>query len=346
LLMAASTLVNDNGGHNVGDHHMTKVAVLDDWQGVARGSADWDELKNKAEVRFFEEPFSGPEDLVQKLADFDVIFAMRERSAFPKAIIDKLPKLRMIALTGARTWTMDFDACTRHHILVCHTAATTASAATAELALGLLLAAARHIPAADASMKDGRFQQKLATGRVLEGATLGVIGLGRIGSRMARYGQALGMNVLGWSPNLTDETARAVGARRIDKDTLLDESDAISLHVVLSERSRGIIGAADLAKMKDNAILINTSRGPLIDESALLENLQRGRLTAALDVYDQEPLPADHPLRSLPNTVLTPHQGYCTHEIYSQFYRESIENVLAYLNKTPIRMLNPEAWQA
>lgn len=324
---------------------MTKVAVLDDWQGVAHSSADWDELAKRAELVFFEEPSSDPQDLVQKLVDFDVIIAMRERSAFPKAVVDKLGKLRMIALTGARTWTMDLDSCTRKHIVVCRTAATIASAATAELALGLLLAAARHLPAADASMKDGRFQQKLAVGRVLDGATLGVIGLGKIGSRVARYGRALGMNVLGWSRNLTDEVADAAGARRVDKDTLLAESDAISLHVVLSERSRGIIGAADLAKMKDDAILVNTSRGPLIDEAALLENLRGGRLTAALDVYDQEPLPADHPLRSLPNTVLTPHQGYCTHEIYSQFYRESIENVLAYLDNTPIRMLNPDAWQ-
>ncbi len=324
---------------------MTKVAVLDDWQSVAHSSADWSRLAQVAQLEFFEEPISGPDKLVKKLAGFDVIIAMRERSAFPKEVIARLTKLRMIALTGARTWTMDLEACTKHHILVCNTAATIASAATAELALGLMLAAARHVPAADASMKDGRFQQSLEVGRVLEGATLGVIGLGKIGARMARYGQALGMNVLGWSQNLTDEVARTAGARRVDKDTLLAESDVISLHVVLSERSRGIIGAADLAKMKDDAILVNTSRGPLIDETALLENLRGGRLTVALDVYDQEPLPADHPLRTLPNTVLTPHQGYCTHEIYSQFYRESIENVLAYLKKSPIRMLNPEASQ-
>ncbi len=324
---------------------MTKVAVLDDWQSVAHSSADWSRLAQVAQLEFFEEPITGPDKLVKKLAGFDVIIAMRERSAFPKEVIARLTKLRMIALTGARTWTMDLEACTKHHILVCNTAATIASAATAELALGLMLAAARHVPAADASMKDGRFQQNLEVGRVLEGATLGVIGLGKIGARMARYGQALGMNVLGWSQNLTDEVARTAGARRVDKDTLLAESDVISLHVVLSERSRGIIGAADLAKMKNDAILVNTSRGPLIDETALLENLRGGRLTVALDVYDQEPLPADHPLRTLPNTVLTPHQGYCTHEIYSQFYRESIENVLAYLKKAPIRMLNPDAWR-
>lgn len=324
---------------------MIKVAILDDWQSVAHSSADWSELAQQAELVFFKEPFASPDELIQKISEFDVIIAMRERSAFPKAVIDRLTNLRLIALTGSRTWTMDMDACTKRHIIVSHTAATTASAATAELALGLLLAAARNIPAAAVSMQDGRFQQKLSAGRVLDGATLGVIGVGKIGSRMARYGNALGMNVLAWSQNLTDELARAAGARRVAKEELLSESDAISLHVVLSKRSRGLIGAAELARMKDDAILINTSRGPLIDESALLENLQRGRLIAALDVFDQEPLPADHPLRSLPNTVLTPHQGYCTHEIYSQFYRESIENVLAYLKKAPIRMLNPDAWQ-
>ena len=172
---------------------------------------------------------------------------------------------------------------------------------------------------------------------------MGVIGLGKIGSRMARYGLALGMRVMAWSRNLTEETASRAGVQRVEKDTLLRESDAISLHLVLSDQSRGTIGADELKKMKDSAILINTSRGPLIDEVALLENLRAGRLIAALDVFDEEPLPADHPLRSLPNTVLTPHQGYATREIYSQFYRESIENVLAYLDGNPIRMLNPEA---
>ena len=323
---------------------MTRVAVLDDWQGVAKQCADWSQLEQRAQVVFFEESFDDQAALVSSLSEFDIIIAMRERSAFPKAVIDGLSSLKMIALTGARTWTMDIDACTARHIPVCNTGAPQAGAATAELALGLLLAAARHIPSADASMRQGDFQQQLSAGVVLEGKTLGVIGLGRIGARMARYGQALGMKVLAWSQNLTDEHASAVGAQRVDKDTLLDQSDAISLHLVLSERSRGIIGPAELARMKDSAILINTSRGPLIDEEALLENLHAGRLIAGLDVYNREPLPATHPLRTLPNTVLTPHQGYATHEIYQQFYRESIENVLGFLDGKPTRMLNPEAW--
>jgi phosphoglycerate dehydrogenase-like enzyme len=322
---------------------MTKVAVLDDWQGVARQSADWSELEKRAQVRIFEKPFDDDADLVRQVAEFDIIVAMRERSPFPKTVIDHLTNLRMIAVTGPRTWTMDISACTARHIPVCHTGGALAGAATAELALGLLLAAARHIASADVSVRDGRFQQQLPVGTALEGKTMGVIGLGKIGSRMARYGLALGMRVLAWSRNLTQETASSAGVQRVEKDTLLRESDAISLHLVLSDQSRGTIGADELKKMKDSAILINTSRGPLIDEEALLENLRAGRLIAALDVFDQEPLPADHPLRSLPNTVLTPHQGYATKEIYSQFYSESIENVLAYLDGNPIRMLNPEA---
>jgi len=196
---------------------------------------------------------------------------------------------------------------------------------------------------ADASMRDGRFQTGVRPGITLDGRTFGIIGLGKIGSRMARYGQALGMKVLGWSQNLTDEQAAQAGAMKVDKATLLKESDAVSLHVVLSERSQGLLGAQDLAMMKPGAILINTSRGPLVNEAALLERLQTGKLFAALDVYDQEPLPADHPLRSYTNTVLTPHLGYGSQEVYRVFYGESIENVLAFMGGKPIRVLNNPA---
>jgi phosphoglycerate dehydrogenase-like enzyme len=226
--------------------------------------------------------------------------------------------------------------------MVCGTGGERSGAATAELALGLLLAATRCIPAADASMRAGRFQSGVPAGSVLEGRTLGVVGLGRIGTRMARYGQALAMQVLAWSQNLTQEKAQAAGVRLVDKATLLAESDAISLHLVLSDRTQGIVGATDLARMKPGAILINTSRGPLVDEQAMLERLRAGKLRAGLDVYGEEPLPADHPLRSLPNVVLTPHLGYCTHEVYAQFHRESVENALAFLDGKPTRVLNPE----
>ncbi|MEX0959553.1 MAG: D-2-hydroxyacid dehydrogenase family protein, partial [Burkholderiales bacterium] len=309
-------------------------------------SADWSALTKRGEVVFFDRAFADVNDAAGALADFDILIAMRERTAFPGTLIARLPKLRMIALTGARSWTMDIDACSERGVLVCNTGGMAASAATAELALGLLLAAARAIPAADASMRAGRFQQGVPAGIALEGRTLGIVGLGKIGSRMARFGLALGMRVLAWSTNLTAETAQAAGATLTGKAALLAESDAVSLHLVLSDRTRGIIGKNDLARMKPDAILVNTSRGPLVDEAALVEQLRSGRLVAALDVFDREPLPADHPLRALPNVVLAPHQGYCTREVYAQFYRESIENVLAFLDGAPIRAINPEAVRA
>lgn len=324
---------------------MTRIAVLDDWQGVARGSADWSGLQSRADVVFFEKPLGGLDAVAQALADFDIVLAMRERTAFPAALVQRLTQLRLLNVTGSRTRTLDLDACTARGIVVCGTGGERSGAATAELALGLLLGAARSIGAADASMRAGAFQTGVPVGSVLEGRTLGVIGLGRIGTRMARYGQALGMQVLAWSQNLTHEKAQAAGARLVDKATLLAQSDAVSLHLVLSERTAGIVGAADLARMKPGAILVNTSRGPLVDERALLERLRTGKLVAGLDVYDEEPLPADHPLRGLPNVVLTPHLGYCTHEVYSQFHRESVENVLAFLDGKRIRVLNPEVTQ-
>ncbi|MEO8631643.1 MAG: D-2-hydroxyacid dehydrogenase family protein [Betaproteobacteria bacterium] len=319
---------------------MTRVAVLDDWQGVAKQTANWSRLQERADVVVFQQPIEGADSIVRTLADFDVIVAMRERTRFPRALLERLPRLRMIALTGSRTWTIDLEACDARGIVVCNTGGDKSGAATAELAFGLLLAAARRIPMADASIRNGGFQTGVPPGITLDGRTLGVIGLGKIGSKMARYGAALGMQVIAWSENLTAERAQAAGARLVDKATLLSESDAVSLHVVLSDRTRGILGAQDLAKMKSDAILVNTSRGPLIDEAALVARLATGKLIAALDVYDQEPLPLNHPLRSMPNTVLTPHLGYCTHEVYAQFYGESVENVLAFLDGKPIRILS------
>jgi len=320
-----------------------RVAVLDDWQGVAQQSADWAALQQRADVVFFRAPFEDADALVNALADCDIIIAMRERTKFSRALLERLPRLRMIALTGGRTWTMDFDTLNARGIPVCHTGGEKSGAATAEIALGLLLSAARFINRGDASIRSGGFQGGVPEGDVLDGRTLGIIGLGKIGARMARYGLALGMRVIAWSANLTAEKASAAGALLVDKNTLLAQSDAISLHLVLSDRTRGTLGANDLAQMKAGAILINTSRGPLVDESALLQRLKSGRLIAGLDVFEQEPLPPDHPLRSLPNTVLTPHLGYCARDVYAQFYRESIENVLSFLDGKPQRVLNPEA---
>ncbi|MGH7120138.1 MAG: D-2-hydroxyacid dehydrogenase family protein [Acetobacteraceae bacterium] len=321
-----------------------RVAVLDDWQRVARKGADWSQLTaRKVEVSFFSGPLVPEEKAAEALTEYEFLVAMRERMAFPETLIARLPNLRMITLTGRRSALLDLEACTRRGVLVCNTGGELSAAATAEIALGLLIAAMRQVAAADASVRAGRFQSGIGAGTVLEGRTLGLIGLGRIGTRMARYGAALGMKVLGWSPHLTAERAVAAGAELRSKEQLLEESDAVSLHLVLSEQTRGLLGAGDLARLKQGAVLINTARFPLIVETALLAALRANRITAALDVFPEEPLPPSHPLLECPNTVFTPHLGYCTKEVYEQFYTEGIANILAFLDGKPIRMMNEAA---
>ena len=320
---------------------MTNVAVLDDWQRIAQGSEDWTELRARAEVTFFHEPFAGPQDLVERLRPFDILMAMRERSAFPAAVTEQLPNLRMFSMTGQRAASSDFVAMRARGITVTVTDGGGTGTATSELALGLMLASVRRIPQADAAMRAGGFQAGVPPGVELAGKTLGLLGLGKLGQKMASYGAVLGMECIAWSPNLTAERAAGHGARSVTKDELMERSDVISVHLVLSERSRGIIGEADLARMKPGALLINTSRGPLVDEAALIEAVHAGRISAALDVYDQEPLPADHALRTAPNTVLTPHLGYVTAATFEDLYRQSIENVLAFLDGKPIRLMPP-----
>jgi phosphoglycerate dehydrogenase-like enzyme len=323
---------------------MTKVAVLDDWQGVARTSADWSPLQARAEVVFFGKAFENDDDAARQLADFDIVLSMRERTPLPGSLINRLPKLRMLGMTGARNASLDTAACTARGIVVCNTTGGgNNEAATAELALGLLVAAARGIPAGDANIRAGKFQEGVPVGYVLAGKTLGVIGLGRLGSHMARYGKALNMNLLAWSQNMTPEKAQAAGATMVSKEELLSRSDAISIHLVLSDRTRGLIGAADIARMKPGAILVNTSRGPIVDEKALIEAVQARRIVAALDVFDREPLPANHPLRTAPNVVMTPHLGYGVQETWQGFYPQSLENALAFLDGKPVRVTNPEA---
>jgi phosphoglycerate dehydrogenase-like enzyme len=322
---------------------MTKVAVLDDWQGIARTSADWSALEARAEVIFFAQPFRNQDDAQEKLADFDIVLSMRERSPLPASLIHRLPRLRMLGITGMANRSLDLDACTARKIVVANTIGQGPHRnATAELALGLMLAVARSIPAADTNMQAGRFQDGLPAGMSLSGKTIGIVGLGKLGTQMARYARALGMNLLAWSPNLTSERAEAEGGTLVSKQELLSRSHVVSIHMVLSPRSRGLIGAADLALMKHGAILVNTSRGPIVDESALLAALQSGRIRAGLDVYDQEPLPALHPLRRAPNVVLTPHLGYCVEETWQEYYPQSVENALAFLDGKPVRVVNPE----
>jgi phosphoglycerate dehydrogenase-like enzyme len=320
-----------------------KVAVLDDWQGVARRFADWPRLQARAEVVFFEDAFSNEDDAAAKLADFEIILSMRERTPLPGSLIHRLSRLRMLGMTGHRNLSLDTEACTARGIVVCNTTGgTTSQAATAELAFGLLIAAARAIPQADANLRGGRFQQQLPVGISLAAKTIGIIGLGRLGTCMARCCDTLGMRVIAWSQNLTADRAQAAGATLVSKQELLSTADAISIHLVLSPRTRGLLGGAELAQMKQGAILVNTSRGPIIDEAALIEAVREGRIIAALDVYDREPLPADHPLRRAPNTVLTPHLGYGVRETWETFYPQSLENALAFLDGKPIRVVNPE----
>jgi phosphoglycerate dehydrogenase-like enzyme len=321
---------------------MTRVAVLDDRQGVARAAADWAPLQARAEVVFFTEAFVDAADAAAKLADFEIVLTMRGRTPLPAALIDRLPKLRMLGITGARNLSLDTDACTARGIPVCNTQGGGMSdSATAELALGLLISAARGLAVGDAVIRAGGFQMGVPVGIGLAGKTLGILGLGRLGSYMASYGNALRMNVIAWSPNLTAEKATAAGAELVSKNQLMATADAISIHMVLSDRSRGLVGAGDIARMKPGAILVNTSRGPIVDEAALLQALDARKIIAALDVFDREPLPVSHPLRSAPNTVLSPHLGYCVQQTWDTFYPQMVENALAFLNGSPVRVINP-----
>ena len=318
---------------------VNRIAVIDDWQNIARRSADWSALMARADVQFFEAPFTDENDAARRLADFDIVLATRERTPFPASLVARLPKLKMFGLTGARAALIDSAALTAQGVTVCYTGGGPSGTSTAELALGLMLAAARRIPAGDAAVRDGRFQTGTEAGHILEGKTVGLIGLGRIGARMAGYCGALGMKVLAWSQHLSAETAAATGAVRVGKDELLSGADVVSLHLVLSDRTRGILGAADLARMRPGAILVNTARAQLVDEAALMAAVESRRLIAALDVFYREPLPAGHPLARAPNVVLTPHLGYSAVEVYREYYAHAVENALAFLDGNPIRVL-------
>lgn len=309
-----------------------KLAVLDDWLGVARTSAPWERLApHGVTVEVFERPFASEDEAAEALAPFDILVPTRERTFFPASLIGRLPRLRFIAQTGRIPGTLDQEACRARGIVLSTTGGDLVPAATGELAFALLLACARGLAVGDAGMRQGRWQDGVPAGMVLEGRTLGLLGLGRIGVRVAAMGRAFGMRVIAWSQNLTPERAVEGGAVAVDKRTLFAESDAVSLHVVLSERTRGIVDAEALGAMKPGAILVNTSRGPLVDEAALLCALSEGRIRAGLDVYGTEPVPADHPIRSAPNTVLAPHLGFSAAPFFRQFYGEALEAVLAWL---------------
>jgi phosphoglycerate dehydrogenase-like enzyme len=319
-----------------------RIAVLDDYQRVAREYADWTVLPASAEVEVFHEHISDHDDLVRRLTPFDVIAVMRERTPFPRALLERLPKLRLLITTGMRNASIDMGAARELGITVCGTSGgfpTGTSVPTAELTWGLILAVARNLPHEDRTIREGGWQHTVGT--ELYGRTLGIVGLGRLGARVSEIGRAFGMEVVAWSQNLTEQAARDVGVRKVGKDELFRISDFVTIHLVLSERTRGLVGAAELAAMKRTAYLINTSRGPIVDENALLAVLRQGRIAGAgLDVFAREPLPPDDALRSAPRTVLTPHIGYVAERTYRAFYADTVESLTSYLDGQPVRVLN------
>ncbi|HYD07897.1 MAG TPA: D-2-hydroxyacid dehydrogenase family protein [Reyranella sp.] len=322
-----------------------KLALLDDYQKVALRMADWDRLRKRGvEITVFHEPFKSVDDAARKLAPFEILGLLRERTAFPRALIEKLPNLKFMVLTGARAASLDDKAATERGIPISTTPGGSSNAPTAELGWALLMMCARDLAKAERLARGGKWHDGLAQAVVLEGKRLGILGLGKLGSRAAKYGNAFGMEVVAWSQNLTPEKAAAGGAKYVSKDELLATSDFVSIHLALSDRTRGLIGAADLARMKKTAILVNTSRGPIVDEAALIAALRnRTILHAGLDVYDQEPLPADHPLTRLDNVTLIPHLGYVVEDSYRHFYKGTIEDIEAWLDGKPINVLNPDA---
>lgn len=314
-----------------------RLAILDDYQAVAYRYAPWAELAaDGIDVTVFTEPFAGDEDTVESLRDFDIIVAMRERTAFHAARLRRLPKLKLLVTTGMANASIDVRAAEEQGITICGTNGSPAAAP--ELTWALLLAFARSVPFEDRSLRAGNWQSTV--GFELSGKTLGVLGLGKIGRRIAAYAKAFGMDVIAWSPNLTEEAAAEAGARKVSKDELFRDADVVSVHVRLSERSRGVVGEDELRLLGPNGVLVNTARGPLVDEAALLQGLKEGWLGgAALDVFDVEPLPAGHPLLTAPRTVLTPHLGYVTAESYKQFYGGAFEDIRAWAEGSPIRVL-------
>jgi D-3-phosphoglycerate dehydrogenase len=322
-----------------------KLALLDDYQKVAMRMADWDRLKKRGvEITVFHEPFSSIEDAARKLAPFDMVGLLRERTAFPRALIDKLPNLKFMVLTGARAASLDDKAATERGIPISNTPGGGSNASTAELCWALLMSCARDLAKGERLMRSGGWHDGIKQMVVLEGKRLGVIGLGRLGSRVAGYARAFGLDVVAWSQNLTGEKAAQGGAKLVSKDELLQTSDFVTIHLVLSDRTRGLLGASELAKLKKTAILINTSRGPIVDEAALIAALQNGMIAhAGLDVYDKEPLPKGHPLTKLDNVTLVPHLGYVVEESYRHFYAGTIEDIEAWLDGKPINVINPAA---
>jgi phosphoglycerate dehydrogenase-like enzyme len=310
-----------------------KIAILDDYQNIAKQSAEWGSLPSGTQVDSFSDTLADHDALQRRLAPYDVIVAMRERTRFPAQLIEALPNLKLLVSTGGRNPSIDAEACAKRNIALCSAPGdpATGHGSTAEVAWALVLALVKRIPQSQQAMRSGAWQESVIT-ESLSGKTLGVLGLGRLGKFVARYAKAFDMNVIAWSPNLTDERAAEAGVRRVSKEALFAESDVISLHLVSNAATRGIVGAAEIGAMKRSAYIVNTSRGPLIDEQALMNALREKRIAGAgLDVFWTEPLPADHPIRKLDNVVLTPHLGYVVDINMKRFYENAVKNIKAFI---------------
>ena len=315
-----------------------RCAILDDYQNVALAFADWSKVAGDVEIKVFNEHLGAADKVVATLKGFAIICAMRERTAFPRTVIEALPELKLLITTGMRNASIDLEAAKARGVVVCGTPA--AGNATAAIAAGLMLELARRIGYESARLKAGAPWQT-TIGLDLEGLTLALLGLGRLGIRMAEIGRAFKMNVIAWSQNLTPQKCQEAGVEYIDRDDLFRRADFLSIHVQLSQRTRGLIGARELSLMKPGAYLINTSRGPIVDEVALIAALRDKRLAGAgLDVFDIEPLPIEHPLRKLDNVVLTPHLGYVAAQNYRAFFGGMVEDIRAFLDGKPVRVLS------
>ncbi|SHH90617.1 D-2-hydroxyacid dehydrogenase family protein [Bradyrhizobium erythrophlei] len=314
-----------------------RCVILDDYINLALKVADWSKIGDRVDVTVFNQPFASPEAAAGALKDFEIICAMRERTAFPRALFAALPNLKLLITSGMRNAAIDLEAAKEHQVVLCGTQ--WARDPTAPLTMGLILELTRNIGRENARMHAGEALQKFV-GIEIEGKTLGVVGLGKLGAKVAGLAKAFGMNVIAWSPNLTPERCKEVGVGYATKEELFSTADFVTVHVVLSQRSRGLVGRDDLARMKPTAYLVNTARGPIVDEAALLETLQQNKIAgAAVDVFSVEPLPTDHPFRKLDNIVLTPHLGYVTEEGFRNHYSQMVEGIDAWFKGEPLRRL-------
>ena len=316
---------------------MVRAAILDDYQNVAMAFADWSPIAGDVEIKVFNKPFGSQDEAIKALQGFAVVVGMRERTPFPRKVVEALPDLKLLITTGARNNSFDIKACAERGVTVCGTGA--AGSPTTGIAFGLMLELTRRIGFENARLKAGAPWQT-TIGRDLEGLTLGILGLGKLGQRSAAVGKAFGMKTITWSQNLTEEKAKAAGADYVSKDDLFRNADFVTIHLVLSDRSRDLVGAKELGLMKKSAYLINTSRGPIVDEKALIAVLQSKSIAGAgLDVFDIEPLPLDHPFRKMDNVVITPHLGYVSEQNYRKYFPDIVEDIRAWLDGKPVRVI-------